>query len=787
MAFKNLEQRFNEKVGDLYAGAKLKFDGGRASTGINDDPLMVRRPGDGRLGIKQEGRSIPFNSAPRDVVRLTLFSASFRGIAFYAKQQLLQTGNTFEITRIINPAFVIGNAVPFLHIRRHLRPLSGLLGRAGQTNIGELRKIGQLQKSTYDRLVGVEGSAITEGLGRVLNRIPVIAQVRSAITANRSVGDGDYGWEFGRPELAEGKYHVYNMKKGIGNQSTRSNLLATIGNRILPSAISRRLSNLFSGSDNTLNVIDLAAVKNIYGVEDGSRNEYITYFASGPSWDGLTGPDYGKFNISAYFRDRNLTGDNIRSGLIINQAISGLYSNKIEPSTESLKTIVLENTLDRPYIQKTTYNLKPSEDKPATDYFSEAILPKRKNVSQNFRYPEENVGDGGAQEFRSSNISDDLETLGNKSTRFGDPEKYLENSALLLSQQPSAPAKDYLSEQLEPTVDRGLFRVSQEQISDNFRSDLVSGESLKNKDREKIKGRITTSREEFQKIADEFIRERTDGSINEQPFLKYFTPDNTGVIISRGGGTNARDLSINNGRRLKYLKDPLNYETPDTITALPRYNKLPSSGPDGDDPVTDIAGNKVDPILISFAMGKDDHVQFRAFIRDINQNTSPEYKTYQYIGRIEKFISYVSVQREVNFKLDILSFSKDELKVVWNRLNYLTSFVFPYGINKGILQPNVVRFTIGKMFRDQPGYVTSLSTSFNEISESWDIDEEVPIAATVNISIAIIEKTTMTANKPFYAINEGNIPVAEVGQVTVISGRDERGFFIPAPGPLPET
>jgi hypothetical protein len=113
---------------------------------------------------------------------------------------------------------------------------------------------------------------------------------------------------------------------------------------------------------------------------------------------------------------------------------------------------------------------------------------------------------------------------------------------------------------------------------------------------------------------------------------------------------------------------------------------------------------------------------------------------------------YNSVQREVSFKLDLLAFSKDELNIVWKRLNYLTSFVFPYGFNKGILQPNIVRFTIGNVFIDQPGYVTSFSTNFNETAESWDIDAEVPIAATVNMNFMIIEKDTKFADKPFYGI-----------------------------------
>jgi hypothetical protein len=109
MSFKNLEQRFNEKVNELYAGAKTKFDNGRPSTGANDDPLIVRRPGEGYFTVADRvgGRSLPINSTIQDVKRLTLFTLSVRGIAFLAKQQLLQTGNTFELTSVINPAFVV--------------------------------------------------------------------------------------------------------------------------------------------------------------------------------------------------------------------------------------------------------------------------------------------------------------------------------------------------------------------------------------------------------------------------------------------------------------------------------------------------------------------------------------------------------------------------------------------------------------------------------------------------------------------------------------------------------
>ena len=510
MAFKNLEERFNATVNDLYAGAKLKFDGGRASTGANDDPLMVRKPGDGRFGLKYEGRSIPFNSAPRDVIRLTLFTLSVRGVAFLAKQQLLQTGNTFAQTKLINPAFVVANAVPFLHVRRHLRPVTGKFGIAATRDSvrANARLLGQLQPATLNTMKA-----------------------------------------------------KYNLRGNVGNPGIRDRLKSG-------------LKSLAQPFTDTINAI--RAPRDVG--EEGGRippSELI---------GGATGQDNGW--------------------------------NKSRPEIGTITNLVVE--------QKEKFQ----ED---TDNFFEEVGATEQTV-----------------------------TLG-----------------------------------LPGAFNLGL------QVTDTV------------------------------------------------PFLKYFTADPES-ITSRIDQMNARDRAAearSEGRRISYIRDPLN-ETP----ANPSENILSFYKDDLKTITEEGDGKEDDPILVSFAMGKDEHVQFRAFIRDLTQTASPDYKTYQYIGRIEKFIMYNSVQREVSFKLDLLAFSKDELKNVWTRLNYLTSFVFPYGFNKGILQPNIVRFTIGNVFVDQPGYVTSFSTNFNETAESWDIDEEVPIAATVDMNFVIIEKNTKWANKSLYGI-----------------------------------
>jgi hypothetical protein len=596
MSFKNLEQRYNENIDKLYAGAKYKFDGGRASTGANDDPLMVRKPGDGRLGIKQEGRSLPFNSAPRDVIRLTLFTASLRGILHLAKQQLLQTGNTFEQTRLINPVFAIGNAIPFLHLRRHVRPLSTLFTRTDR-HYSNVRKLGQLQKSTYNSFTENSTSGVKAFLKKLAG--PITSTI-SAFTAKKNVGEefgyDEAGWKKSRPELGQtDKDYIVGFNAP---------------------------NYLFGGTIKT---------ENFNGVRFGA-------IPSSPgNWDGT---------YTTYLSDvLSSNGEKI-------PAISRLSIDYKKDFVKALPLIAPGNLI---------------QDAP--------------------------------EDLRSQLISDEAGPV-------------LENN------YKSSDVPSQLSEQL-----------------------------------------LT-----YQEITDTFIQSLTEQkeALNAQPFLYYFDHDDEAIFSpsqNAEGTINARNLARTareEGRRISYIRDPSNVAAVAEGNVLSRYKNLRTVENDPFD----------DAITVSFAMGQGDHVQFRAYIRDLTQSASPEYKTQQYIGRIEKFVSYITVQREVSFKLDILAYSKDELEIVWNRINYLTSFVYPHHIYKGILQPNIIRMTIGNVYVDQPAYVTSMNTNFNEISESWDLDREVPIGASMDMSFVLIEKDTKTAGKPFYGITEGRrIAEVTIGEV----------------------
>lgn len=519
MSFKNLEDRFNQRVNTLYAGATLKFDGGKPSNGKFDDPLIVRSPTKGYWSAR-ESRALPINSTREDVKRITLFTLSRSGLLFLAKQQLLQTGNTFEITRVINPAFTVANAVPFLHVRRHLRPLRNLLGKT-DTSYSNIKKLGQLQVSTYNGFTS----------------------------------------KYSNPDTLPDFYR-YVLK--------------------LPDPEKQKFNPF----------------KSIYSQVKSRASAFANQI-------------------------KRSIGDEL-----------GLSFDMSRPESISILPIVTQNN-------------KQWQDN-TRKYFG---IAKQQPTQQN------------------------------NPTGF----------------------KDTLKRSLE----RGLTELN---------------------------------------------------NSNPIPFLQYFEGDTQSIRSDSQGTTvdgvkvlNALNLAggdantrqYKSGNKISYIKDPANI-TGSVLKTLTPYK--------------DVNSGFNDIIDVKFRMGGDeDAIKFRAFLKDFTQTVTPEYKEYKYVGRNERFVMYNGTKRAVSFKLGLLAFSKTELDVVWKRLNYLTGLAYPYGFKNGIYQPNILRFTLGDVFKDQPAYIDgAIDMNFNDIVESWEIDagKQVPIGAQVSMKLMLIEKYTRIAESPFYAITE---------------------------------
>ena len=166
--------------------------------------------------------------------------------------------------------------------------------------------------------------------------------------------------------------------------------------------------------------------------------------------------------------------------------------------------------------------------------------------------------------------------------------------------------------------------------------------------------------------------------------------------------------------------------------------------------------DKKDLIRFSIEFGLEDnkssrHIQFRAFLNDITDNNSANYSSTRYIGRADQVHVYEGFTRTIGLGFTIYSRNPDEQKIVFQKLNTLTSLLTPsYSIKQdnqirnysspldkskevgvvenilgGIPRAPIVKLTIGNYINGQYGFITSLTYNIKN-ANLWDIDNELP-------------------------------------------------------------
>lgn len=115
------------------------------------------------------------------------------------------------------------------------------------------------------------------------------------------------------------------------------------------------------------------------------------------------------------------------------------------------------------------------------------------------------------------------------------------------------------------------------------------------------------------------------------------------------------------------------------------------------------------------------YVHFRAFFKGgIQDNMSAQWDAFKYIGRAEQFFNYTGFTRDVSFGFTVVAQSKNELSIMYQKLNYLQSTLAPDLNGTDWMRGNIHLLTIGGYFYDQPGVITSLNYSLPEDS-TWEI------------------------------------------------------------------
>lgn len=122
---------------------------------------------------------------------------------------------------------------------------------------------------------------------------------------------------------------------------------------------------------------------------------------------------------------------------------------------------------------------------------------------------------------------------------------------------------------------------------------------------------------------------------------------------------------------------------------------------------------------------------FRAFIGGISDSYGADWSSYKYLGRGEEFFNYTGFNRTFSINWRVVAQSKQELSVMYQKLNYLASSLTPNFSSQGFMRGNIAQLSIGGYFYEQPGIITSLTYTVPDDS-TWEIG--IPATPSQNTS-----------------------------------------------------
>ena len=116
---------------------------------------------------------------------------------------------------------------------------------------------------------------------------------------------------------------------------------------------------------------------------------------------------------------------------------------------------------------------------------------------------------------------------------------------------------------------------------------------------------------------------------------------------------------------------------------------------------------------------------FRAFLTGYNDSHTAQWDSKRYTGRGENFYTYQGHDRTVSFNFKVAAQTKQEMAPLYRKLNFLLSSLYPDYNGSQYLRGNITTLTIGDLFYQEPGILTSLNLTVND-NYPWEIAMDEP-------------------------------------------------------------
>ena len=139
-------------------------------------------------------------------------------------------------------------------------------------------------------------------------------------------------------------------------------------------------------------------------------------------------------------------------------------------------------------------------------------------------------------------------------------------------------------------------------------------------------------------------------------------------------------------------------------------------------------------------------IVMRAFLNSVVENHNANWDSYGLIGRADPVYIYKSYDRNLTLSFDMHAFSRVEMQVIYEKINYLASMLAPVYKDKRMWGP-LLRLTLGDLYWQVPGFITNLTYTFRE--DNWEIKNlyqessdndilELPMGVRVDMNYTII-------------------------------------------------
>ena len=148
-------------------------------------------------------------------------------------------------------------------------------------------------------------------------------------------------------------------------------------------------------------------------------------------------------------------------------------------------------------------------------------------------------------------------------------------------------------------------------------------------------------------------------------------------------------------------------------------------------------------------------VVFRGTITGLSEQFSPTWDSSRFIGSPFNFYTYQSIERSVQFTFKVASLHKEEHKMNWHKIAYLSSLVYPQNYENitGAVSAPFLRITLGDMYRNKECFIENMTYNIDD-DYPWEVglngqdvqNYRLPMIIEITLTLKFVEAKSNTFN-----------------------------------------